>query len=821
MTDLHFAFRNLKSSPGFAAVAVLSLALALAANTAVFAIVNALLLRPLAVETPDQLVSMFRQREDQAWLSLSYGEYRDFAAGNRSFSGLTAFTVPGLQASLREPGGVARAIPIALVSGNYFEVLGLEPLRGRFFSEPEDERPASDWPVVISEQLSRELVPATATPRPVSASRLDQVEPAAVLGRALLINGRTAVVVGIMPAKFTGTFSALRTDVWIPLSAQPYVMPGVESLDSRQSRFLNTIGRLKPGVTREHARADLDALAKRLNASYPETDAGLGITLTETTGVLPFIRNIIAGFLALMLGVVGAVLAVACGNLAGLLLARATTRARELAVRAALGASRARLIRQLLLEALLISAVSAVLGLFLARVALAGLLLTIPDLGLPVHFDLSIDARVYAYSVLLVFGAALLFGVAPALQASRVSLANVLREDAGGGRYRARLRNVLLTAQIALSVLLLSSTVLLLRGINRAGGIDIGFTPDRVALLMFEPAMLGYDRTRRDLLNTQLLDRVRAHPGVAAAALAQFAPLGTRGDRVPLVRASRADTVNVSYNSVTPGFFTLLDIRVQQGRDFSSSDNAGTAGVAVVTATTARQLWPGTSPVGQRFGVRGQSWEVVGVVSDIKHGSVGEPPRAVVYFPLSQADRMQGAPIAPVLHARSRSTAAALLQVLPRELNSLDPDIPARVSLMARDIQFSLFPARLAGKIVGACGLLALILAIVGLHAASAYNVARRTREFGIRIAVGASASDVSRLVLRQLLQVTTIGLAIGVPLAIAAGTLMRALLFGVPSADPLTYAIIALTLGLAIVLAGWAPTRRAIHTDPMSVLRS
>ncbi|MEX2285115.1 MAG: ABC transporter permease [Gemmatimonadota bacterium] len=804
MHDLRYAVRNLKSTPGFAIVAIVSLALALAANTAVFSIVNALLLRPLAVENPDELAGVYRRRGAERWLSLSYGEYRDFAAGNRSFSGMTAFTVPGVQASLREPGTAAMATPIALVSGNYFEVLGLRPLRGRFFGETEDRRNASDWPIVISEELWR--------------ARFAAVD---VLGRALLVNGRRSVIVGIMPAAFTGTFTALRTDVWIPLSAQPQVMPGVESIDSKHSKFLNTIGRLKPGVTRAQAEADLAALGTRLNAANPDTEAGLGITITETTGVQPFIRQIITGFLALMMGVVAAVLAVACGNLAGLLLARATSRARELAVRSALGASRARLVRQLMIEAILISAASALLGLLIARAALAGLLLTIPELGLPVHFDLDIDARVFAYSALLVIGTAVLFGVAPALQGSRVPDANVLREDAGGSRGRSRLRAVLLTAQIALSVLLLSTTVLLLRGIRRAGTIDIGFDPDRIALLMMEPGLLGYDAQRRTILYGQLLERVRAQPTVERAALAQFAPLGSRGDRVPVVRAGRPDTVHTSYNAFTSGFLSVLEIQLQQGRDFLDRDSDGAPGVAIVSEAMARQFWPGASALGQRFTVRGASWEVIGVVRDIKHGSIGEPARAMVYFPLLQVARLSGAPVAPVLHARSRTTAAALLPVVARELQAIDPDIPAKASLMARDVEFSLFPSRLAGKIVGACGILALVLAIVGLHAASAYNVARRTREFGIRIAVGASASDVSRLVLRQTLLITLIGLSLGLPLAIAGGSLMRSMLYGVPAADPLTYIIVAIILAFAIVLAGWAPVRRATRTDPMAVLRS
>ncbi len=797
--------RRLARNRTYAGVAIGSLALALAAATTVFSIVNALLLRPLAVEGPKELASIYRRSDAQAWASLSYLEYRDFAARTHSFSGLTAFTVPGLQASLREPGGEARATPIALVAGNYFHVLGLRSLRGRFFDAGEDRRDAAPIPVVVSESLWRARFGAAND----------------IVGRVLLVNGQQSVIVGVMPRVFTGTFTALRTDVWLPLLAQPRVLAGAESLERRDSRFLNVIGRLRAGATRAAASTELGAIARQLEQSNPETDAGLGVTLTDTNGVPPFIATFIAPFLALMFGVVAMILLVACANLAGLSLAQAAGQRQDMALRMALGAGRLRLVLQSLVEAVLLSGAAVLLGMALTRLALFGLLRSVPELGLPVHFDVRFDVRVFTFALVLLASTAILFGVAPALAARRVAPMMLLREDVAGGRARTRARNLLLVLQIALSVVLLTGSVLLLRGLSGAARIDIGFDPNRVALLSFEPTVLGYDSVRRAILYDRLLARVSALPGVQSAALAMLTPLGPRGDQVPVVLPTRADTQQIGYNGLTPGFFDLLRIRLVRGRDFSRRDTYASPGVVIVSAAMARQFWPNADPLGQHISIRGHDWEVIGVVGDIKHSTVGEGERPFLYLPLLQTERARGAPVDAVLHARALQDPAVLLGLLPRELAALDADIPAQASLMRRDIQMSLFPARLAARIVGGCGLLALLLAIVGLHALSAYQAARRVREFGIRIALGAQSRDLARLVIGQSIRLTLIGLAIGVPLAVATGSLLRSLLFGVPPTDLLSYGIVALVLAAAVILAGWAPARRAVRTEPVAALKS
>lgn len=799
--DLRYALRTLRREPGFAAVAVLSLALAIAANTTVFSIVNWLLLRPLAVLDPEGLVSVYRERGEQRWVSLSYPEYRDLQERSRSFSELTAFTVPGLEASLRLPGRTAETTPIALVTGNHFRTLGLEPLRGRFFTEAGDGT-GGELPVVLSERVWR--------------TRFDADE--SLLGREVVVNGQSGFVVGIMPEAFTGTFTALRTDVWVPLSAQPLVLRGPDSIERRDAAFLNVIGRVRAGVRRELVEADLRRVAQDLASAQLATDRAGGFTVTSTSGVPPFIGQFLGGFLALLLGVVGVVLIVACSNLAGLLLARATARGRELTVRAALGATRSRVLSQLLVESLLLAVAAAVLGLLLTKLALSALVGFVPNLGLPVDFDVSLDVRVLQFTILLTAGATVLFGLLPALRASRPQLATALREATGlPARLHVRLRGAVLVAQVALSVLLLSGTVLLLRGLRNASEVDIGFNPDGVALLSFDLTMLGYNAERRAQLYTALQQRARALPGVEAVAIAQMAPLGPRGDQTPLVARPGGDTLRVGYNTITPGFLELLRIPLVQGRNLTEADSRS----AVVGEQLARTVWPAGSALGQRFTVRGHQFEVVGIARDIKYSTIGEAPRPFVYFPLGRASDVRGGPADVVLHVRARGNPAPLTALLRRELSALDPDVPASTSLMANGIAFSLFPARLAGRIVGACGLLAVVLVIVGLHALAAYTVAQRTRELGIRMAMGAAPADIARLVAGQSVVLTVIGLVLGLPLALLFARLLRALLYGVPPTDPATYAAVTMLLGLAVLIATAVPVRRAIRADPLAALRA
>jgi predicted permease len=393
-------------------------------------------------------------------------------------------------------------------------------------------------------------------------------------------------------------------------------------------------------------------------------------------------------------------------------------------------AHRAAALRQLAIEALLLALAGAAAGIVLSRLALVALMQAVPDLGIPIQLDFALDGRVWAFAAVAAVVTALLFGVLPALQLTRAPLMPVLRQDPGSpGRQRMRGRSIVVVVQMTLSVLLLSATVLLLRGLRSAAQKELGFDPGGIALLQFDPVMLGYNSAERERLYRQLLERLQARPEVAGAAIGQYVLLGSRGDAASILLPGRGQGQRIPYNAVTPGYFDLLRLQLVQGRGFNAADTRGSPGVAVVGEAMAKSLWPGASPVGQHFSVSEHDFTVVGVVRDVKYGSVGESDRPFVYFPLDQIENVRGGAVDVVLHARMRGTAGAGLQILRSELHALDPDIPATATLMANDVGFSVFPAQLAARIVGACGVIALLLAVVGLHAVAAYTVAWRTRE--------------------------------------------------------------------------------------------
>jgi predicted permease len=806
-TDTHHALRALRANPAFALVATLSLALGIGANATVFSIINGLLLRPLPVHEPAALVSVYARRGEVSAGSLSYPDFEDIERSTQTLQRVTAFTPPGTQVSLRADNAQAEATPAALVSRDYFAVLGLSALRGRLLGRADDEAARKgEVAAVISERLWRRRFNGDA----------------ALLGRQLIINGQSVTLVGVVAEPFAGTYTGLRMDLWLPLSAHPRLIAGHDDLARRDSYFLNVIGRLKPGQTRAAVAAELAIIAERLAREQADPERAGSFTVTATTGVVPFIRRFITGFLGLLMGIVVAVLLVACSNLAGLLLARATARQNDVAVRAALGASRGRLLRQLGAEALLLAIAGAVGGIVLSRLALAALMQAVPNLGIPIQLDFALDGRVWAFAGAAAVVTALLFGVLPALQLTGAPLMAVLRQDAGSpGKRRMRGRSIVVVVQMTLSVLLLSATILLVRGLRSAAQKDLGFDPSGIALLQFDPVMLGYDGSARERLYRQLLERVQVRPEVAAAAIGQYTLLGSRGDAAGIRLPGQKQEQRIAYNAVTPGYFDLLRLQLVQGRVFTNTDTRGSPGVAVVGEAMAKSHWPGARPVGQHFKVGEHDFTVIGVLRDVKYGSVGEVDRPFVFFPLDQIENVRGGAVDVVLHARMRGAAGGGLQMLRSELHALDPDIPATATLMANDIGFSLFPAQLAARIVGACGVIALLLAVVGLHAVAAYTVAWRTRELGIRVALGAEGSDIVRLVLRQSIQLAALGLLFGLPIALGVAQLLRGLLFGVPPTDPLSFAAVALVLGSALLLAGLGPARRALRLDPVQALRS
>jgi predicted permease len=804
--DLRMASRSLRRAPGFTAIAAVSIALGMGANVTIFGIVNSFFLRALAVSSPDELVAVYARTEGQPWRSLSYPDVESFRADAGSLAGLTAFTMPGVRVSLRDETSGSRAMPAAFVTRDYFSVLGVRPVRGRFFDGAEHTLRGSNG-VVIAERLWNEAFGA---------------DPS-VIGREVWLNRQPFRVVGIAPAAFTGTFANLATAVWLPLERYNDMLGGPDSVLRRDSRFLNAIGRVRRGASREAVDAELSAIARGLEASYPETNEGFGVSVTDATGVPPFIRRLVGGFIAVLMMMVGLVLLVACANVAGLQLARSTARSRDVAIRASLGASRWRIVRPLLVEALMLALLGGVLGLGVAKVATIGLLALVPPIGLPLAMDLSMDTSVVLFTLCVSLVAAMAFGLLPALHATRTDLINPLKAGGpGSGSQGGRLRAILLVGQIALSVLLLVCTGLLVRGLRRAAGLELGFDPSRIALFATEPAMLGYDQARTVALVREQIRRAESQTGVQSATAGRFVLLGTRGDQVPVIvrNAAHADTLGISYNVVEAGWFRTLGIPLLRGRDFTERDDRSSDGVAIIGETMARRLWPDDDPLGQRFEVRGVTFTVVGIARDVKYGTPGEAPRAFVHFALAQEPLLRIPPGEVVLHVRAESP-ATVVDAVRRPLLSLDPDLPIEPSLMSESIAFSLFPARLASRIVGASGFIALVLSCVGLYGIAAFAVARRMREIGIRIALGARGGDVARLVLGQGARLALIGIALGVPAAFGASQLLRGMLFGVPPSDPLTYVAIAAILSTAVLLASALPALHATRIDPVVALRA
>jgi predicted permease len=808
LSDLRYALRRLLAAPAFTAVAVLSLALGIGANTTIFSVVNALLLRPIPVAHPERLVTVHAVDKDgSGFHSFSYLDYADYRDGTRTLSGLAA---SGFAVSTMGRGAEAEVVAGVLVTGNYFDVLGVRPVVGRAFLPEEDRTPEAHPVVVIGHSLWQ---------------RRFGGDPG-VVGRTTVINAREFTVVGVMPATFTGHVIGPRVDFWAPMMMQRALRPGGGLLSERGSSWLELIGRLAPGATRAQAVADLDAVARRIDATFPRgDDRTRRVNVLAAKPLFPQARGAVTAFTALLMGVVGLVLLAACANLASLLLARAVTRQREIGVRVALGATRGRLVRQLLAESVLLALVGGAAGVLLAGWMTSLLLAFKPPIPVPLALDLSLDAPVLVFTLALSLATGVLFGLAPALAATRPDVAASIKEgDALAMPARRRLRSTILAAQIAVSIVLLVGAGLFVRSLGNARRLDPGFATDRMLLATVDPAQVGYDGPRRRAFVAALVARVAALPGVERASGAGGVPLGLDENATFMLVDGRVDDPRLArftpgFNQVLPDYFATMGIALLQGREFTAADDSGAAPVVVVNEAFARRAWPGGSALGRRVRQGAdEPWrEVVGVVRDAKYTRLTEDPTPHVYFPYAQSGGREVA-----LHVRTRAAdPLALLPAVRREVQALDRNVPlVDVKSMEQHMRISLFPARVAGAVLGAFGLLALVLAAVGVYGVMAFAVGRRTREIGIRMALGASATAIARLVVRQELRPVAAGAALGLLAATPLARLVRGLLYGVAPGDPATFAGVALLLVLIAVAASWLPARRAALVVPLAALR-
>lgn len=807
--DIKYGGRMLAKSPGFTLAAVLILALGIGANTAIFTLVNEALLRPRpGIGRPEQLVDIGRTQYGSGFDNMSYLNYKDYRDRNRTLASMTGYELEPIAVSL-SGGDSAERVHAAIVTSNYFSVLEVVPAAGRFFTDEEDQAVGAHAVMVLSHRFWQ---------------RRFQGDPG-IVGQDLRINGQPVRVVGVASPEFRGS-SPLAPEAWFPMHMWPVVRPGSNPLGERRAVFMLGIGRLKPGVSVAQAQADLGAIAADLEREFPEDNRGKGISVVAS-GLIPGeLRLIVAGFFGVLMAFVGLVLVIACFDVAGMLLVRANQRRREVAVRVAMGASRWRIARQMLSEGMLLFVLGGAAGLLMAVWMRDVLLAFVPQLPVPLQVELSLDWRVLGFGLLLSLVSGLLASLAPALQTSQADPVAMLKEETAGTRRRLRLRNALVLGQVAVTLVLLVCAGLFARSLEHAASVDPGFKIDNLHVVGLDFALAGMRQGDGLAFADQLLQRTQALPGVRSASLSWGVPLDGNGRALGGVTAPGYQApdgqrlLEADWNVVTPGYFANMGIPLLRGRDFTAADAKGAPGVAIINETLASRLWPGEDPVGKKLenpdgdeDVR--VMEVVGLARDQKYRSLGDSPRNFVFVPLRQNYfgglylTIRSEPGAPV---------TAEFRSLLREMNPYLPILHSQA--MAEYAGVGLLPQRLAGWVAGSLGLLGLLLAGTGLYGVTAFSTSQRTREFGIRMALGAQRSDVLGLVLRQGMKLAGVGVVLGLVLALGAAQVIAGLLFGVSAADPLVLMAVASGLGAVALLATYVPARRATKVDPMVALR-
>jgi predicted permease len=806
LQDIRFGFRQLMKQRGFAALAIISMALGIGANTSIFSLVDTVLLRPLAVKEPSQLVELYGTLHNGAdWSLQSYPNYKDYRDRNTVLSGLFVYRV--VVSSLTVNNSSQRVWGY-LVSGNYFDVLGVKPMLGRAFLPEEDQTPDSHPVAVISYNCWQHRFGG---------------DPA-IVGKRVEFNSRPFAIIGVAPKGFIGTEVAYDPEMFIPVMMATAIEPGSRWLERRDNSNLFTVGRLKPGVSEAQAKAELETITAQMAKDYPE-NVGRGIRLGKPGLFIPDIENSVFAFTGVLAAVGALVLLLACVNLASLLLTRATERRKEIALRLAIGASRQRLVRQLLTESILISLSGGAAGVMLAAFinsAVRGIRLP-SDITL--LFDLRTDWRALTFALVLSIATGILFSLIPALQSSNPQLVPALKDESSmAGFRRSRLRNGLVVAQVSLSLVLLISAGLIVRSLQAAQKMRPGFNPENAVAISFDVSLQGYNEERGRAFQKQVLERARALPQIENAALTDNLPLGLNyNDNTIYIEGSEfkgASTLPIAIPfGSSPGYFDVMGIPLR-GRDFRDDENKLEHRVAIVNETFAKKFLNGADPIGRRFNWHGPDdpfFEIVGVVPAGKYNSLGEDPKPAVYTPLYR-DYNGGV----TLVARTHGDPRAVLNDLRKLVHELDPSVSVySMKTLRQHMGTSLFPARMAAIALGSFGVLALILAAVGIYGVMSHVVAGRTREIGLRMALGAQLSDVQKLILKQGMFLAAIGSLGGLMVALGGARMMKSLLYGVSSSDPITFACVALLLLNVALLACWIPARRASRVEPMIALRA
>ncbi len=808
--DIRYAIRSLAKRPGFAVIAVITLALGIGANTAIFSLVNTVLLRPLPVPQPEQIVSVALRGKSDSILAFSYPNYKDFRDRNQVLSGLLAYRFVPM--SLSRDGANERIWGYE-VSGNYFDMLGVQAIKGRTFL-PEEDRTRLSHPVVVVSHGAWQ--------------RRFAGDPDLV-GKEIRLNNHPFKIIGIAPEGFNGTEVVYTPEIWVPISMFEWIEPGAGWIDNRNAGNLFAIGRLKSGVGVDEADASLNLLAQQLAKEYPDTNEGQMVQLTPPGFIIPDLRGSVVSFTWILMAAVGLVLLITCINLAGLLLARASDRRKEIAIRLALGAGRRRLIRQLLTESILLSLVGGVAGFWLSLWIINLLLAFRPPIDFPLTLDVSVDWRVMLFSLGISLVAGAVFGLAPALQSTRPVLTSALKDTtAQAGYSSSRLRSGLVVAQLALSLMILIGAGLMVRALQQLRTMSPGFDPSNALTVSFDLGLQGYDEVKGQQFYRQVVDRVESLPGVSSAALTTNIPLGLNYssnnvyvEGQPLERGTNLPVAMVA--SVGPRYFETMSTALLHGREFTDQDLETTEKVAIVNETFVRRLIPEghtvETAVGRRFSFnnsQGPFVRIVGVARDGKYFNISEEPRSFIWSPLSQSYNNSAS-----LVVRTTGDSQAALAAVRNAVRALDLNLPLYdVKTLTEHMRLALFPGRVAATVLGAFGLVALILSAIGIYGVTSYAVAQRTREIGIRMALGARLRDVLMLVVGNGVKLMAIGVGIGLAGAFLLTRALTSLLNGVSPTDPVTFIFVSVLLVTVALLATYIPARRATKVDPLVALR-
>ena len=807
IADIRYSFRSLLKNPGLTLAAILSLGLGIGANTTIFTWVQAVLFRPipLAADPSSIRIAAMQNREGQS-RSWSYPNFVDFRDRTKMLDIVgqddQTFNIAVDDTAERAWG--------ALVSGNYFDVMGVRPAAGRFFTAKDDVTPGGHPVAVLSY---------------ANWQRRFAGDPA-VIGKQVTINNTPITIIGVAPEGFIGSFLGVSSAAWVPMAMQKEMMGG-DRMNQRGNGWFQSIVRLKPGVSAEQAQAEASSIMAQLEQEYPDFNEGRRLRIVQTWEAPFGAGTVLAPLLGVLSVLVALVLVIACANVANLLLSKAVSRRREVAVRLSLGASRTRLIRQLLTESFLLAIVAGITGVVMAYWTMDVIMAFVPPVDMPIDLGLRMDTTtlLFALGVSMVTG--LVFGLAPALQASSNQTINALKEEGrsgSGGRTTGRLRNALVVAQVAVCLVLLVGATLFLRSFIAAQSLSPGFDASHVVTASMDMFPSGYTGDRHREFQRRAIEAVQAVPGVESAAFGSRLPLGFGGNNSTSVGVEgyvprENEEIVINYSTIGPNYFETMGIPIRQGREYNDTDTLQSPRTLVINETMAKRYWPEGKALGGKIRLGQNLAEVIGIVADSKYSSINERPLAQLFFPMSRSETSTLR-----LFVKTAGDPAPLVAEVRNAIRGIDATLPVYdARTLNEHMQIAVFAQRMAANLLGAMGVLALLLAAIGLYGVMAYAVSQRTQELGIRLALGASPGSLLGMIVGQGMKLTVIGLAIGLAIALGAfGSIgaVRSLLPGISPMDPITFVTVPIVLGSIALLASWIPGRRAGKVDPLVALR-